>query len=234
MGVNLKRFHFRNLIVQFIDICFARQNRCFVVFIKSCFNHTRIVYKIQNKRIIFIWCTAVQTGKCLNCFNIRKPLIHIHRMQQRFIKTGLKLIRNNQNPVRVFLKGTLDFGACKTIQIRFGNFPALILGCAREGNDRLIRTFTLFQKSIDCFIVFDGARDSTGNHHGTGSTANFSTTNHFCVEMLYNDARLLLDCILIGFHIIAEQPLRLLFIKERIILNRFGELIKALDRSIIA
>ena len=97
-------FHICHKVIQLVRIGLPGKNGGTVIIGKGFFDHIRRIRKIQYASIMLLRVTAVQSGKRLHGFDVRQRLVHIHRMQQRFIKTSLKHIRHNQNTVRVLFE----------------------------------------------------------------------------------------------------------------------------------
>ena len=154
-------------------------------------------------------------------------------MQQRLIKTRLKFVGHNKDPIRVMPEHLLYLSAGETIQIRLCHLPAMIIRRTRKSYNRLERAVALFKHTGYHLIEFYGTFDAAGNHHGPGLAAYLSFPDHFRVEMLYHNGGFLTDRVFIGLHIIAQDPLRAFLIKLWIILHGLRKLIVALHRRVI-
>ena len=57
------------------------------------------IFKVQDERAVFARIGTVQAGQRLHCRYVLQLLVHIHGVEQRFVKAGLILVRNDQNVI---------------------------------------------------------------------------------------------------------------------------------------
>ena len=94
---------------------------------------------------------TIQARERLHGTNVVKWFVHVHGMQQRLVKAGLKHICYDQDAVRIFLKLLRNFRIRETVhgcrgQRRFLPFVFVIAG---ECHNRFIRTVTLREALVD-------------------------------------------------------------------------------------
>src|SRR5437764_121689 len=107
-------------VVEQVWICTLGQQRFLIIRSKGSLNLLRLVCKIKHHRLILTWRYTVEARECLHSIDTTEFFVHIHRMQQWLIKTGLKLVSDNKYTVCVLLKRLGCLNLRETIHIRFG------------------------------------------------------------------------------------------------------------------
>ena len=77
-----------------------------------------VVLEIEDEDIVLLRVGTVQAGQRLHGFDAGKHLVHIHRVQQRFVVAGLELVGADQEAIRVFLNLVGDVVAGESVQLR--------------------------------------------------------------------------------------------------------------------
>src|SRR5207244_2599120 len=93
---------------------FAQDGRAIVVG-EGCDNRLGVVLKIKNENIVLLRMRAIESRQCLYRLDPGKWLVHVHRVEQRLVVTGLELVRSNQKPIRLFLNLIRDIAAGKSV-----------------------------------------------------------------------------------------------------------------------
>ena len=111
-------------IVQLVGIGFTGLDRGAVVVLEGYLHRFSVVGEVQNKSIALLRMGAVQPGERLHGQHTRQRLVYVHRVQQRFIKTGNELVGNDQKAIRLLFELDRNVLARKIIQIGLGFFCA--------------------------------------------------------------------------------------------------------------
>ena len=81
------------------------QTRFAVVAAEGLFDSIRVAgNEVQNAGFGFVLDGSVQTRQSLHGTDAGQRFVDIHRVQQRLIETGLELVRNDQQTVRLGFK----------------------------------------------------------------------------------------------------------------------------------
>ena len=75
--------------------------------------------KIEHERVVFLRMRAIEARQCLNRLYTRERLVHVHRVEQRLVIASLKLVRANEEPVRMRLNPVGDVARGKAIERGF-------------------------------------------------------------------------------------------------------------------
>ena len=142
-------------------------------------------------------------------------------MKQGFIKAGLKHIRNNQDAIRVRLKGLWYLSVRESIHACRGQrwFLTVVLTLAGESNNGFVGTMPFRKALVDSIIIFDASRNTGSHNHSAGLPANFSLSDNLFMEVVNHHSGLLRYGIVVALHKITEFLLGALFVKHRIILD---------------
>ena len=231
IGIDLHRLHVVNQVIQLIGIRLTGKHRGLIVSLEGFLDIRRIIDEVQHESIRLIRSTTIQSRQCLHCLYIKQLLVHIHGLKQRLVIAGLEFVRYDQNTVWVFSEFFLNLGTWKSVDLCLGISFTLITNFTGECNHRLILTLALLQFLLDGKVIFNRPLDLMSDNHCTS----FALDLHpdVVVEMLYNDTSLFLYRMRITFHIRAQDFIRSLFIKKRIITYSFYQVIVALIRCVI-
>ena len=142
-------------------------------------------------------------------------------MKQGFIKAGLKHIRNNQDAIRIRLKGLWYLRVRESIHACRGQrlFLTVVLTLTRESNNSFIGAVSFRKTLVDRIIIFDASRNTGSHNHSAGLPANFSLSDNLFMEVVNHHSGLLRYGIAVALHKIAEFLLGALFVKHRIVLD---------------
>ena len=164
---------------------------------------------------------AVQPRKGLYRFDVIEHLIHIHRVKQGFVKTGLEHIRDNQDAVRVCLKDLWYLCIRESIHACRGQrrFLTVVLTLARESDNGFIGAVPFRKALVDGIVIFDASRNTGSHNHSAGLPANFSLSDNLFMKVVNHHSALLRYGIAVALHKIAEFLLGALFVKHRIVLD---------------
>ena len=90
-------------VVQLVGVGLLRQDRGAVVVGERRLDCVDVVGEIEHERVVLPRVRPVETGERLHRLDARQRLVHVHRVQHRFVVAGLKLVRSDQEAIRIFL-----------------------------------------------------------------------------------------------------------------------------------
>ena len=59
--------------------------------------------EVQHEGVVLLGVRPVEAGQRLHCLDAGQRLVHVHRVQQRLVVAGLKLVGADEEAVGVFL-----------------------------------------------------------------------------------------------------------------------------------
>ncbi|MDE0464383.1 MAG: hypothetical protein OXH93_18330 [Caldilineaceae bacterium] len=102
-AVDLAVVERRLQVVQLVGIGLLRQDRSAVLVGEGRLDCVEVVGEIKHERVVLPRVRPVETGKRLHRLDARQRLVHVHRVQQRLIVTGLKLACADQEAIGISL-----------------------------------------------------------------------------------------------------------------------------------
>ena len=234
----LQRVHpcpvkFRLQVVQLVGVRFVGEHCRSVVVGKRFPNGVRVVLKVENECVVFLWMRPVEPREGLHRLDVRQGLIDIHRVQQRLIVAGLELVGADQESVWLLLDAFGNVARGKAIEGRLSHFFTAILVLAGKCDDGTAGALSFAEVLADGVEVLDRAFDAAGHHHGAGLAADSVPDQHLVVEMVHHDLRLEADGVVVPFHEAPQLALCLLGVKLRVVLNRLGQPVVAGHRRVV-
>ena len=77
--------------MQLIGISLFGKDRRAVVVAEGLLNTVTVIHKVEHEHIMFLWMCAVEARERLHRFDTGEDLVHIRRVEQRFVITRSEL-----------------------------------------------------------------------------------------------------------------------------------------------
>ena len=103
-------------VVELVRVGFLAEHRGPVVIRERFGDRLRVVLEIEHEYVVLMRVGTVEARERLYRFDAGERLIHIHRVEQRFVVTGLELVRADKKAIGVFLNLVGDVPAGKSVQ----------------------------------------------------------------------------------------------------------------------
>ena len=214
-------------LVEQIRVRALRQQCGLVVRLEGLPDLVGLVGEVEHHRARLARVRAVQAGQRLHRVHPAELLVHIHRVEQWLVETGLKLVGDDQEAVVRFL----ELGRGLTLAdhpilsgrvhagLRVGR--AAIVHRPGEGNERFPWMAFLSQVAVHGELGTYRMQARARHEHGLGLTADFS--GDMRREVLHADGDLLVDGVGVQFDEGLEQILGLALVVARVVLDRFQQ-----------
>ncbi|OQC00633.1 MAG: hypothetical protein BWX80_03412 [Candidatus Hydrogenedentes bacterium ADurb.Bin101] len=239
--VHLVRIQFRLQFVQLLCFRLFPDGGLFVERLERLPDIVFIVHEIQDKGLFLTVGGAVQTGQGLHRLDARKPLIHIHGMQQRLVKPGLVLLRHQQHLVRIATETLRQFLLPDTLALAvhvhagFGIFHARHIGVcyrAAECHQRFDARVSLFRDIlVKGQFILDGMQTAGSHHHRLCLAANL--VHGELPEMLHYHLGLLGNVMGMQAHEPRQGLCRFTLVYLRVVFDGFDQPVVTLVGRII-
>ena len=90
-------------IVQLVRVGLLAEDRRPVIVVERLLDRFRVVHEVEHEYIVLLRMRAVEPRQRLHRLDAREQLVHVHRVQQRLVVSGLELVGADQEPVWVLL-----------------------------------------------------------------------------------------------------------------------------------
>ena len=174
-------------IVQLVRVSLLAEDSRAVVVRECQLDAVRVIHEVEDKHVVLLGMSAVEPGKRLHRLDAGQPLIDVHRVHQRLVVAGLKLVGADQQAIGVLADLVDDLVAWKAVERRLRYLGALVVVFSREGHDRPIRALPLLEISLDGVEILDCALDASGSHHRACLPADLLKAKHMVVEVVHHD-----------------------------------------------
>ena len=219
--------------MELVGVGLVRQDRRAVEVGEGVADGFGVVQEVEHEDVVFLRVRPVQPRERLHRLDAGERLVHVHRVEQRFVVAGLELVRADEEPVRVLLDLPGDLRGRKAVQRRLGHRPAAELGFTGEGDDGPMRALALVQIVADGVEVLDRALDAVRDHHRPRPAADLVPGGDLLVEVVHHDLGLEADRVVVAFDEAPQFLSRLLDVELRVVLHCLGEPVVAGHRRVV-
>ena len=180
-----------------------------------------LVGEVEHHGAVLLGVSAVEPRQRLHGVHAAELLVHVHRMQQRLVESGLELVGHDQEALLVRIEGLGRLRLRKAVHAGLGVIPVAILDGAGECHQRLERITSLGEIGVHRQLVAHRVQTRTGDDHRLRPPTD--SVLHPIGEVLHHDAHLLPDRMRVQLHERLQQIGGLALVVARVVGHRLPQ-----------
>ena len=219
--------------MQLVGIGLLRQDRGAVVVGEGGLDCVDVVGEIEHEGIVLVLVRPVETGERLHRLDAGERLVNVHRVQQRLVVAGLKLVGADQEAIGRFLNARGDLGRGKAVERSLADLRPPVLVLAGKGDDSAVGAVALHQIGANGFVVADGELDAARHHHRPRPAPYLLQAGYLLMEVVDHDLGLEADGVVVVLDIAAQLFSGALHVELRVAHHRLDQPVVAVDRRVV-